>query len=267
MKNFIIAVLVVLAVFFVIEYYVPNFVKNFFEEKKETIEVGPEEIVLTDEVEEIEDKTEEKIEEETTQPVKVVKQKKETNTVAKVPQEEVEVVEEEDDGTHLKFKGIAIKGSMDSFCKKLKAKGFTQIGREGKAKLFEGDFTGKTATVKVESDNDGKNVYRVIVMFAPSGDWNELVEVYNYYKDIYTKKYGNTSYQKHRNPQATDSNISAMYELWQGKVTWASRWKDTGGTIEISIEKTNGISEGVVVIRYSDSQNEAAKIQSDLEEI
>jgi hypothetical protein len=61
MKNFIIAVLVVLAVFFVIEYYVPNFVKNFFEEKKETIEVGPEEIVLTDEVEEIEDKTDDNI--------------------------------------------------------------------------------------------------------------------------------------------------------------------------------------------------------------
>ena len=37
MKNFIIAVLVVLAVFFVIEYYVPNFVKNFFEEKKEKL--------------------------------------------------------------------------------------------------------------------------------------------------------------------------------------------------------------------------------------
>ena len=262
MKNFIIAVLVVLAALFVIEYYVPNFVKNFFEEKKETIEVRPEEVVVTDEVE-----IGENIEEETTQPIKVVKQKKETNTVAKVSQEEVEVVEEEDDGTHLKFKGIAIKGSMDSFCKKLKAKGFTQIDRDGKAKLFEGDFTGKTATVKVESDNDGKNVYRVIVMFAPSGDWNELVEVYNYYKDIYTKKYGNTSYQKHRNPQATDSNISAMYELWQGTVTWASRWKDTGGTIEISIEKTNGISEGVVVIRYSDSQNEAAKIKSDLDEI
>ena len=42
---------------------------------------------------------------------------------------------------------------------------------------------------------------------------------------------------------------------------------DTGGTIEISIEKTNGISEGVVVIRYSDSQNEAANIKSDLDEI
>lgn len=256
MKQFIITVLVLLAIFLMLEYIAPDLAKNYFGEKTEVTE----EVIEVGNIEGLEEESVENTNDED----KVVKPVSE-ELVEDIAEEVAE--EDEDTGGHLKFKGIAIKGTMDSFCKKLKAKGFTQIGREGKAKLFEGDFTGKTATVKVESDNDGKNVYRVIVMFTPSQDWNELIEVYNYYKDIYTKKYGNTSYQKHRNPQATDSNISAMYELWQGTVTWASRWKDTGGTIEISIEKTNGISEGVVVIRYSDSQNEAAKIQSDLDEI
>ncbi len=31
---------------------------------------------------------------------------------------------------HLSFKGIPIEGSMTGFCQKLKAKGFTSIGRE-----------------------------------------------------------------------------------------------------------------------------------------
>ena len=57
-----------------------------------------------------------------------------------------------------------------------------------------------------------------------------------------------------------------MLELNDGNVTWFSRWKDAGGTIEISIDKYD-VVEGVVVIRYCDSQNEAAKIKSDLEEI
>ena len=47
---------------------------------------------------------------------------------------------------HLSFKGIPIEGSMTSFCQKLKAKGFTSIGRDNNITLFTGDFTGCKAT-------------------------------------------------------------------------------------------------------------------------
>ena len=57
-----------------------------------------------------------------------------------------------------------------------------------------------------------------------------------------------------------------MYELWQGKVVWASAWKVTGGDIELSIEKS-GTNNGMVMIRYRDAQNVEAKIQRDLEDI
>lgn len=40
-----------------------------------------------------------------------------------------------------------------------------------------------------------------------------------------------------------------------------------GGDIQLSIEKSSGIYEGMVMIRYQDSQNVEAKIQSDLEDI
>lgn len=48
---------------------------------------------------------------------------------------------------HLSFKGIPIEGSMTEFCQKLKAKGFTSVGREKNLTLFSGDFTGRKATV------------------------------------------------------------------------------------------------------------------------
>ena len=41
----------------------------------------------------------------------------------------------------------------------------------------------------------------------------------------------------------------------------------TGGDIELSIEKSNGFYEGLVMIRYRDAQNVEAKIQKDLEDI
>ena len=91
---------------------------------------------------------------------------------------------------HLSFKGIPIEGSMTEFCQKLKSKGFTSIGRENNITLFSGDFTGRQATVGVTATDDGKNVFAVVVLFDPSGEWNTLVNTYDYYKDLYTRKYG-----------------------------------------------------------------------------
>lgn len=58
-----------------------------------------------------------------------------------------------------------------------------------------------------------------------------------------------------------------MAALHDGRVVWASAWEVTGGEIELSIEKSNGVYEGMVMIRYRDAQNVEAKIQRDLEDI
>ena len=101
---------------------------------------------------------------------------------------------------HLSFKGIPIEGSMTEFCQKLKSKGFTSIGRENNITLFSGDFTGRQATVGVTATDDGKNVFAVVVLFDPSGEWNTLVNTYDYYKDLYTRKYGKPTISKENNP-------------------------------------------------------------------
>lgn len=168
---------------------------------------------------------------------------------------------------HLSFKGIPITGTMTSFCQQLKAKGFTQIGRDNNITLFTGDFTGKTATVGVVAADDGKNVFGVTVLFDPSGEWNTLVNTYDYYKELYTRKYGKPEISKEKNPAHSDSNTAKMAEVHQGTVVWGSAWEVIGGDIEISIEKSGGVYEGMVVIRYRDSQNVEAKIQNDLDDI
>lgn len=173
------------------------------------------------------------------------------------------------DGTsqHMKFKGIPIEGSMTEFCRKLKAKGFTSIGQDGNVSLFTGDFTGREATVGVTAADDGKNVFAVVVLFDPSGEWSVLVNTYDYYKDLYTRKYGNPAVSDERNPSHLDSNTGLMIQLQEGTVTYYSAWEVDGGDIQLSIEKSSGMYEGVVTIRYRDSQNVEAKIQSDLEDI
>ena len=168
---------------------------------------------------------------------------------------------------HLSFKGIQIKGSITEFCQKLKAKGYTSIGSEDNVKLFSGDFTGRNATIGVAATDDGKNVFGVVVLFDPSGEWNTLVNTYDYYKDLYTRKYGEPAISKERNPAYSDSNTALMAEVYDGTVIYASVWEVSGGDIELSIEKSTGFYEGMVKILYRDSQNAEAKIQKDLEDI
>ena len=168
---------------------------------------------------------------------------------------------------HLSFKGIPIEGSMTEFCQKLKNKGFISIEQKKNITLFTGDFTNRKATVGVTATDDGKNVFGVVVLFDTSKEWNTLVSTYDYYKDLYTRKYGKPTFSKEKNPSHSDSNTALMAEVHQGTVVWGSAWEVTGGNIELSIEKTSGFYEGMVMIRYRDSQNVETKIQKDLEDI
>lgn len=168
---------------------------------------------------------------------------------------------------HLSFKGIPITGSMTEFCKKLSQKGFTKIGSRGNINMFSGNFTGRNSTVGVGATDDGKSVYSVVVLFDASDEWNVLVNTYDYYKEIYTRKYGKPSFCKENNPAHSDSNIALMLELEQGTVVWGSQWQPTGGIIELSIEKGDSTCEGIVVIRYRDAQNVEEKMQRDIDDI
>lgn len=168
---------------------------------------------------------------------------------------------------HLSFKGIPIEGSMSSFCQKLKSKGFIAIGSQNNIRVFTGDFTGREATVGVISTDNGQDVFGVVVLLPSSKEWNTLVNTYDYYKDLYTRKYGKASSSKEKNPAYSDSNTALMAEVHNGTAVYVSAWEVAGGSIELAIEKTDGVYEGQVVIRYRDSQNAEIKLQQDLDDI
>lgn len=177
----------------------------------------------------------------------------------------------QDTSEHLTFKGIVIDGSMERFCKNLKAKGFKSIERDKDIATFKGNFTGRNATIVVMGSEDGEIVYSVIVLFAPSGEWNTLVNTYDYYKSLYIQKYGNPTFSKEYNPANSDSNDALMAEVYQETVVWRCRWNVIWGVIELGIIKSEGIHKGEIMIRYLDSQNaeikNQIKNQKDLEDI
>ena len=105
-------------------------------------------------------------------------------------------------------------------------------------------------------------------LFDTSKEWKTLVNTYDYYKDLYTRKYGSPAISKENNPAFSDSNSSLMYELSQGTVVYGSAWEIKGGDIRVSIEKSSeSYRGGYVTIVYRDSQNVENKIKSDLEDI
>lgn len=75
---------------------------------------------------------------------------------------------------HLSFKGIPIEGSMVEFCQKMKAKGFTSVGKENNITLFSGDFTGRNAMVGIIATDDGKNVFGVVVFLTQAVNGTHL---------------------------------------------------------------------------------------------
>lgn len=168
---------------------------------------------------------------------------------------------------HLTFKGIPIEGSLREFSQKLKAKGFTLVKQDDKFPLFSGEFTGNDVTVGVGSPDGGKNVCYVIVFFDSSGEWSSLVGGYNYYKDLYIRKYGDPFSSKEYNPALSDSNTALMAEVYQGTVEYKSAWEVPGGDIVLFIDKAARAFEGMVVILYYNPANVEAKIQSDLNDI
>ncbi len=107
----------------------------------------------------------------------------------------------------------------------------------------------------------------MVVLFDSSKEWNNLVGTYDYYKDLYTRKYGEPAFSKESNPASSDSNIALMGEVNEGRVVYCSTWDVVGGEIDLSIKKSTGFYEGMVVIRYRDSQNLENKIKNDLDEI
>lgn len=120
----------------------------------------------------------------------------------------------------LTFKGIPIEGSLAEFKKKLKTNDFIWVGQENNISMFSGTFTGKQVRLGVMATDDNKEVLGVIVRFKPLGFWEPLIDTYNYYKDLYTEKYGTPKVNTEKKHKSENNSNTIMYQLRDGQIEY-----------------------------------------------
>lgn len=156
---------------------------------------------------------------------------------------------------------------MKEFCKKLKGKGFTQAGTNSKVTVLYGEFAGNVANVSVLSTDGGKAIQSIGVLFNPNGKWKKLADEYEYYKNLYTKKYGAPSESREVKPDTIENNDELMQALRNGQISYFSKWQLPGGTIDLSIIKSSYVHNGRIAINYTLVDVLEARIQEDLKDI
>lgn len=96
--------------------------------------------------------------------------------------------------SHLKFMGIPITGTINTFQTKLQAKGFkhdkvTSSQYAVGIRAFKGKFAGEDADLVVRYDEKSYNVFRVMVCMS-SYEENVAARIYNELEPLLIKKYG-----------------------------------------------------------------------------
>ena len=85
---------------------------------------------------------------------------------------------------HMKFKGIPMEGTLQTFTNKLKTKGFTPVGIQDGISLLKGEFAGyKDCTVGAIADKSGM-ICKVSVIFPEMEKWGDLEHCYLNYKSM-----------------------------------------------------------------------------------
>ena len=157
--------------------------------------------------------------------------------------------------SHMKFKGVPMEGTLQSFTTKLKAKGFTSIGIQDGVSLLKGEFAGyKNCSIVAIADNSGM-ICKVSVMFPEMDKWGDLESCYSNYKSMLTEKYGNpeTCIEEFQR-KYVDDDSSKKHELEMDRCKYISIFKCEEGNIQIEIIHQN--FSCYVMISYFDNVNQ-----------
>ena len=171
---------------------------------------------------------------------------------------------------HLKFMGIPINGTLESFSQKLVAKKIKSIQAAEGIGLFNGTFAGKmNCNIYVATVPNRNIVSKVVVILPPRETWAWLESDYNEFKQMLTSKYGEP-FQLSETFKAgpfTTSDYSKMSSLREGKCEYYTVWKLNEGAIELEIISIESPSSCFVRISYFDAINsklEESSKQDDL---
>lgn len=168
---------------------------------------------------------------------------------------------------HLTFRGVPIDGDLETFVGKLEKLGYKNLDIEPAPNtvVLTGEFTNKEVMVLVVSNANKQNVWKVGVLFEASDSWDFLVSQYDYYKELYTKKYGKPVSHTESFEKDYYKDSGQLFALSQGWVKYESFWEVDNGDIKVSIAPFE--YKGTVLLEYQDKKNAEVKSQNDLDDI
>lgn len=159
---------------------------------------------------------------------------------------------------HLKFMGIPINGTLESFTQKLVAKGMKREHAWDNAVLLKGTFAGLsgcgTCVMKVPSSNI---VCKVVVCLPSKDTWEWLENDYKEFKEMLTTKYGEPYKCSESFKEGTyvGSDYLKISALKGGECEYYSAWGSTEGMILLEIFNADGSSDSCVRLTYIDLIN------------
>lgn len=164
---------------------------------------------------------------------------------------------------HLKFNGIPIDGTLQTFSSALCQKGFTYVGAEDGVASFQGMVTGHKATVAVIVNAAGQ-VYRVGIVYDGMEQWQFIENLYEGLKEMLTTKYGEpTEITETIPPYCNDDK---MFACKMDLMTWETSFTAPQGTIQLKVVSLFP-NQGNVVLIYEDETNGNATYDSYLDEL
>lgn len=166
---------------------------------------------------------------------------------------------------HLKFNGIPIDGTLQTFSSALCKKGFTYLGAEDGSAVFSGTFTGRQVSIAVLTSQATGKVFRVGVVYDGMDKWEYIENLYNILKDMLTTKYGIPSAVTETVPNWCQDD--KMHALKMDKMTWETTFTTPQGTILLKVVHSDTFGEGNVVLIYEDETNGNATYDSYLDEL
>ena len=159
---------------------------------------------------------------------------------------------------HLKFMGIPINGTLESFTQKLVDKGLKREHAWDNALLLKGTFAGKSGSgvcvMRVPSRNI---VYKVVVCLPSKDTWEWLENDYKEFKEMLTTKYGEPYKCSESFKEGTyvGSDYLKISALKGGECEYYSAWGSTEGMILLEIFNADGSSDSCVRLTYIDLIN------------
>lgn len=139
---------------------------------------------------------------------------------------------------HMKFKGIPMEGTLNSFVDKLKSKGYTYMGQQDGIALLQGEFAAtKDCTIGVARFADKDQVNMVVVLLPGQKSWSSITSDYYTFKNLLTEKYGTPNVTENFSDREPTSDFSKFYALLNDECHFLSEFTTNNSRKHFDLSK------------------------------